>query len=467
MEPEPEIVVGALAVATIAAAFLLGYLSERSLSGAGLLGIASAIASGLCVAGLLLWDRLGLLAAVLLVTYLASRVGKSFGGERGSKAVPALWLAYCASCGIGYWAGGVLGLVTITLPSLLIFWGGLFGVSRHLLPLSDTGQRTRAFRALCTYTFGTNYPYHVLEDRALKERVAGSPFGQLFAGPGIILTDPAHAPIMWDGLRFTRVGEPGLTFTERMEAIYQTVDLRPQLRSFSVEAITKDGIRCCVPTFIPFQLDARGQQPKLGTAYPLAPDSVCKAVWQEPVEQGERHSWDQAVEIAATRLIRKIISAYECDELCPQHTPRRDPRSEITTDLVKQLRHELQPSGIDVIGGGIGNLEPADPSIIENRIGTWREKWEHKITAVLGKGKALALEEVERAYIETQTELIDSIQNVVQSNPQIDTRMLTQLAALRFLEAMEEMACAPAIQAAAPSETGETVEYLRRALSLD
>ncbi|MBN1139335.1 MAG: hypothetical protein JXM73_22350, partial [Anaerolineae bacterium] len=231
MEPDLESAIRILAIMTPCVALVLGYLSERDLLGAGMLVGATMIACLLCLAGVVLGGWIGLLAAILLVTFLGYRVGNSFGKERGSISVPALWLGFCASCAVGYWAGGALGFLTITLPSLVIFWGGLFLIAPHLLPLRDHDRWVKAFRSLVTFNLGTNFPYYALEDREITQRVSGNPYGRVFAGPGIVLTDPAHAPVLWDGLNFTDVGQPGLTFTKRFETIYQTADLRPQLRS--------------------------------------------------------------------------------------------------------------------------------------------------------------------------------------------------------------------------------------------
>jgi hypothetical protein len=39
------------------------------------------------------------------------------------------------------------------------------------------------------------------------------------------------------------------------------------------------------------------------------------------------------------------------------------------------------------------------------------------------------------------------------------------MAALRFIEALEEMACRPEVQDAAADKTSDTIQYLRRALT--
>jgi regulator of protease activity HflC (stomatin/prohibitin superfamily) len=464
VESELATIVGVIALATTVIAALLGYISERAPRGVAMLGAYAAVAGGMCFAGALFGKWIGLLAAILLVTLLANRIGRRFGRERGAVFVPALWLGYCASCAIGAWAGDWLGLLVITLPSLIVFWGGLFAVSHFLLPLTDSSQWGTAFRSLATFALGTNYPYFVLEERELAPRVPGYPDGQFFAGPGIVLTDPAHAPIIWSGLDFKRIGNPGLTFTGRFETIFQTVDVRPQLRSFHVEAITKDGIRIRVLTFIPFKLNAKGQEPALGKSFPLDEGSIYTAIQRQPVEQEKRRSWDELVPIVATRLLRKIIGQYRFDELCEPFDPVKDPRVAIREELLKQVRSEFRDSGIEIIGGGISNLVPVDSSVLDACTEAWRAEWQRKILNTLGEGEANAIWELERVHVQAWADLIAAARHIVEHRPGIDPQVLTNMAALRFLEALEEMACSPGIREAAPNDTAETIEYLRRSM---
>lgn len=464
MEPELSALCWIAGVTSVAAT-LIGYFSERSVLGATMLGVMTAVACGLCCIGMWLAGWIGLAAVVLLVTFLAYRIGKGLGKERGALFVPSLWLGFCGSCAVGLLSAGKLGLITITLPSLLVFWGSMFWISRCLLPLQSQRQWGKAFRSLFTFSLGTNHPYHVMEDRVPVERVSGNPYGQLFAGPGIIITGPAHAPVIWDGLRFRRVAKPGLSFTERFETIYQVVDLRPQLRSFHIDAITKDGIRIRVLTFLPFKLHAKGQEPQLGTSFPSDEESIYKAVWRQPVERGHKIAWDEVVPIEATRFMRKIIGRLNLDELCEPFDPSRDPRIDIKNRLVRQIRQELQEWGIEIIGGGISNLQPVDSRVIENRIETWQAEWERKIMTTLGEGRARAILEVERAHARAQADMISAIGEIVGQHQGVEPDVVADMASLRFIEALEEMACSPQVQEALPAEAMGTMAFLRKTVN--
>ena len=473
MMQELNTVIGLTTVVTSLIAGLMAYVADRKLFNALMLWFYTTVACGLCFLGIQLAGWPGLMVAIGLVTVLAYRMGKGFGKKkedlagkrRGGIFVPALWLGFCGSFAIGYWAGGPLGLFTITVPSLVIFWVGLFAISGHLLPLRNHGQWSKAFRSLFSFSLGTNYPYYVLEDREIVERVMGNAFGQFFAGPGIILTDAAHAPVVWEGLKFKAVGEPGLTFSDRFDQMYQTVDLRPQLRSFYVDAITKDGIRIQVLTFVPFRLNTEGQEPKRNGGFPLDKQRIYKTVWEQPVEEGQKRSWDEVVQIVATRILRRIIGQYRCDELCESFDPGKDPRVTIKDELVKQLRRELRGYEIELLGGGISNLEPVDMDISSERIAAWRAEWERRITDTLAEARANSIWQVEQAYAQAQAGLIGAVHSVVQQQQELTPEILSKLAALRFVEALEDMACSPQVRQELPPDTAETLGYLRRMIS--
>ncbi len=116
-------------------------------------------------------------------------------------------------------------------------------------------------------------------------------------------------------------------------------------------------------------------------------------------------------------------------------------------------------------GGGISNLDPEQSSIIEQRIKAWQAEWERKIQAVAGEGKANAIWEVERAHAQAQAALIAAIHDVVKDRPGIDPELLTKIAALRFIEALEDMACTPHVREALPESTAETMGMMRKVLS--
>jgi hypothetical protein len=411
----------------------------------------------------------GLMIAIALVAVLAYRRGHNFSGRRGALVISLTWLGWCAFCLLGYVAGSPLGLLLIALPSLTLLWIGGYFLSQIVLPLNEDAtpaDRQQAFRALITYTLGSNYPYYAVEDRKKKERAPGNVFRQFFAGPGIVMTSCDQTVVISSGTKIKEVPEPGLSFTGLFETIAEIIDLRLQLRAFPVEALTKDGIRIKVLTFVPFRIQAGDDWPKMGKSFPFRKSAVFKAMREQLIDrtkekQGEKRSWDEQISIIATQVIRRIISQYAFDDLCAPYQPQRDPRQEIIKELRRQLKDEVEELGIQAIGGGISNLLPADSRLLQQRMDNWQAEWARRMTAETGKGEAEYIRLVESARAQAQAEMIRTIsEGFERAGAAKETT--PEMIALRFIEALEKMIQSPAVQQALPTATAETVEAMRR-----
>ena len=121
-----------------------------------------------------------------------------------------------------------------------------------------------------------------------------------------------------------------MNFTGKFDLPPQIIDLRPQLRAFQVEALTKDGIPINVVTFIPFKIAPGQQTVKLGHSFPANHKSIQAAVTCGLVDRTEannneqKHEWDgQLVPLLATPIVQDVISHYKMDELCGPGNPER------------------------------------------------------------------------------------------------------------------------------------------------
>jgi len=411
----------------------------------------------------------GLLFAIILVAVLAYRRGQSLSGQRGARVISLTWLCWCAFCLLGHFVAGPIGVLLIPLPSLTLLWIGVYFLSQKLLPLNEDASiadRLLAFRALITYTLGTNYPYYAVEDRKKTARAPGNVFRQFFAGPGIVLTSCDHTVVISSGTAIRDVPEPGLSFTGLFETVAEIIDLRLQLRAFPVEALTKDGIHVKVLTFVPFRIQAGDEWPEMGKSFPFRKSAAFQAMREQPIDrtkekQGEKRSWDEQISIIAGQIVRRIINQYTFDDLCAPYQPQRDPRQEIIKELRRQLKDELTELGIQTLGGGISNLLPVDSRLLQQRIDNWQAEWERRMTAELGKGEAEYIRMVESARAQAQAEMIRTIsEGFERAGAAKETT--PEMIALRFIEALEKMIQSPAVQQALPSATAETVEAMRR-----
>ncbi|MFN2110923.1 MAG: hypothetical protein ACK2UI_14810, partial [Anaerolineae bacterium] len=318
-----------IAVWTTALASTLGYFFDKGM-GAGMLAVAFTLAAVFCLVvsavPYIFYGKpnatWGLIIAVALVGtggiwIFSSMILRG----KGIAFFTLLWFVFVLSCWIGYQVAGRAGLLLITLPAHFIFWGLLYYFAILSLPIPDHAKiptpfnllsfgenveppvwaklfpsgegdpRALTLRSVLTSSMGTNYPFYVIDDWKTREtmdkdipdpRVPGNPYNQFFAGPGIVLANCDHLAVISDGLKFT-VCPPGLSFTKKFEQLYADVDLRPQLRTTTVNAETKDGIGVSIFTFIPNRVWANGRKPELGSSYPFDEEAVIKAVYGHAV----------------------------------------------------------------------------------------------------------------------------------------------------------------------------------------
>jgi hypothetical protein len=345
-----------------------------------------------------------------------------------------------------------------------------------------------------SYALGTNYGYYTVIDEKINERteeigtwltaeerlvqrLEGDVFSEFLSGPGIILTGCDHAVVISSGPTLTGIRGPGLIFTETYERPKHVVDLRVQLRSFEVEAWTKDGIAVRVVTFIPFQMGTGNEKPGLGKGFPYRSSDVYVAVNAEALEvdlsqktEGARkHEWYDLPQLLGEPIVRDLISRYDLDDLYAPFELYDDfgehPRARIARELRGRLDEELPRLGIKRIGGGISNLMPMDDRVIEQRIAAWRADWVQKVMRQRAEGQTARIRTVEAAWARAQVDVIMDIAGRAEQLREKGEPVLTDAILLYFVEVLERQIANSALRSALPRDTSEIVQVLRSAVS--
>jgi hypothetical protein len=342
------------------------------------------------------------------------------------------WLGLWTLALFGHWAGGWVGLFTLSLPAYILYWLGLLRTAPYTLPLRDRGQKNLTVRSLITNIMGTNYPYFFLSsDGLLQKRIDGNPYLAFFAGPGITYTDSDHAVFVSDGVYKNRVFEPGLGFTDKFDQEPRLVDLRPQFRQFTVRALTRDDIRVDAEIHVQYRIDNNNQLPKLGASFPLNRQAIQTAMASDLIENDvgqihdvKKHEWDgQLVCLIMKPILRDIIGRYRFDDLFGPDNHR----SEISADMVQKISSALQSSRLQLLACEIGNLILKDEIIVEKRLEDWRTQWEGRILGELDPKMHEYLLELERAR--TESDLIKVLALVAQKGKEIHHPTLLRLVA--------------------------------------
>lgn len=326
--------------------------------------------------------------------------------------------------GLREYAAGVVLLLSL-LTSGAVFLAGLYITCGFILPFPGKPDRRKVFDFLRDFVMGMNLPAYIVVDELrleerLKERVAEDPHHSQFAlGPGLVLTDANHAVAISDGIKFKGVYGPGVVFTGSADQI-RLIDLRPQSFAFPVEALTKDGIKVKAGASVTFKIDARSRQPSLGEPLPYRKNAVFKAMHaaekvehigkgQTP-ERMKQRRWFELPPQIGERILQDILSRYDFDDLYGPYQPGGDPpRKAINDAFTKRLTAELEPLGIQLVGGGVGNMEPADGQVYVERVRAWQAEWLRKVMLTQAEGWAEWLRQVERARAEAEVELVLSL----------------------------------------------------------
>jgi hypothetical protein len=444
------------------------------------------LAASLSILGLI--ELLSILSAIFAIPYGLTLAGMTacFVLYLWLKFKPvAVFLTLVASAlwivGLRGYAGAnaIVALLSLTAGGA-VFALGLYFVSGFVLPLSDESQRAKVFGFLRDYIARANRPGLVVVDAPrqqdkVQERVAGNPLGRLANGPGFVLTGCDHAAAISDGLKFKGVRDPGLTFTGFGDQVVHAIDLRPQLRAFHVDAMTRDGIKIRVLAFAPFRIDAGRRQPELGRHLPFNKNAAIKAViraqrvehegkGQTPQRMKQR-AWDELPPLIAKRVLQDVISRRAFDELYAPYQPGGDPpRKGLATEFCAQLAAQLDPLGIQLIGGGISDLEPADSEVYVRRVENWQAEWSRKIMVKEAEGYAVRLGILERARAEARAELILSLGRQLEELSVGRAELSSREVLGQFLTVLEELMMQPGIRPLLPGRTKEALGSMRDTL---
>ena len=387
-------------------------------------------------------------------------------------AIAILWLTGLTRHMQG--AGIVLLLSLVAGGAVLLL--GLFVVSGFLLPLPDQRHRGKVFNFLRDYMLHGNFPAYVVvdelhEEDKVEERVPGNSFSRFATGPGFILTDCDHAVAISAGIKFKGVQGPGVIFTGFGDQVMRTIDLRPQLRAFPVEALTKDGIKIRVLAFTPFKIDARGRQPRLGEPLPYNKSAAFRAVHAQKIEhegsEKKQCSWGDLPRMIAERTLQNIISEYNFDDLYGPYQPGGEPpRKAIAGRFYEQAAAKLEPLGIQLIGGGVSDLEPANPQVYVERVRSWQADWARKIMLRQAEGQAEWLRMVERARAEAQADLILNMGRQLEELSVARTELRPETALNLLVSILDElMRQQPTLGQILPGETLQVLTGIRAALT--
>lgn len=272
-------------------------------------------------------------------------------------------------------------------------------------------------------SYFTSYPKKtwVIEDGEVQERIKGNQF--MGAGPGWLLTEPENVVILKTGFKVTRIVGPGTVLTKKGEAPYKVIDLRNQIRTTRINAITRDGIEVQAPIGSLFRINQGNQEVTLGEPWPYHNyRDIFQAAYAEPVDPSglnpldprKAEPWEDLPLIIAKHKLEQAMAFYSLDQLydgitdqatahspgSPQaklltthrraeealHLPPTDDlgdpltRTTIGKLVRRAVQQALEPQGFDIHGGGVGNkIVPTNPQVTNQRVEAWKSRFIAKV----------------------------------------------------------------------------------------
>ncbi|MFN3762603.1 MAG: hypothetical protein ACK4WK_05295, partial [Anaerolineae bacterium] len=365
---------------------------------------------------------------------------------------------------------------------LLFLLGSLFYIGGYALPFSLPDPRVKkgrlrwrlhnhwtAAKILLGYALKMHYPFWVVtreprEEDKIEERGKGDALALFAIGNGLIISDCDHAVAVSTGIRFKGAQGPGLSFTGFADRPMRTLDLRPQLRAFTVRGLTRDGIQVKVLAFTPFQIDRGEQTPRLGEPFPYRKSAAFRAVHAQMMAAGNpdhpQYAWDELPQLYGTRILQDILAQYNFDDLYRYDPGEEPPRVRIAREFRERLRKELEPCGIQLIGGGISNLLPVREEVLKERVRNWRADWVRRILLRQAEGQRERLWRIEQARAEAQAHLILALGEQLAELDRPDTPVTPQKIVDQFLKVLEEMTQQPMMRRYLPREIPEDLRRL-------
>lgn len=375
------------------------------------------------------------------------------------------------------------------LPAWLIDFAGIFmpRVLRHFIPL--------VLGWLLAYEIAANLVYHLydLPDRATARgflrrlrdprragaaTVAVSPLDLeskrlgsarlRVGGPGRVTIPTGHAAVTEMNGRFYRVIGSGSHALDRFEYLHSLYDLRSQDRTDpEVELYSKEGLEFVTAVSVTFRIGAPELTASVQQPFPYDADTVRKLAYiQTNLPGGHISNWENTALGVVKAALAASVSSFSLNELLQDEQTEMGAHLTIRRNVEREARIRLREQGIELIRVRIGGFRfPED--VTDLHIQYWRTYWDNQARLTLADGEAVALEDMDLARDEAEIELVKAVADgMEQARRQGYQGGVSEIVALRFVEALEKMALESKGEITLPEQLLPQLQYLQNQLQL-
>jgi len=317
------------------------------------------------------------------------------------------------------------------------------------------------------------YPSITVQQGQIGEEHASKPLTRL-GGPGNVIIYGDSGAFLERCGRFTRVAGPGIIFLQRFERIRETFDLRPQERTDTVSALTKDGIPVRSEVQVRLQIarpPASLAPPTPDVPYPIYKRALSLAgrchLHAVNVDNGSDSvaRWSERAS-GTSGTMRALIAECRLDQLFEPHEPERDPHREISQRLFDKTRDSARGFGAQILELRLGTLEPTLGEVKKERVISWQAAWKGRAQATEARGRAEAIRERGLARAYAQMEMILALTREFQELVERGMALPAEFIALRFIEALRQAWTHPRGMLMS-SEAVHTLDYLQQMVRVD
>ncbi|MFO7538946.1 MAG: SPFH domain-containing protein [Chloroflexota bacterium] len=239
----------------------------------------------------------------------------------------------------------------------------------------------------------------------------------------------------------TRAAGPGFVMLAKGEQVKEMIDLRPHTRSQTIKANTRDGIPIETIVGVTFQVRRQpANQSDDRRPYPYDREAIFHVSYLYSMHEGEkRQPWTEQVCPRAAALVVDKLARFTLDQLYNGEQNGRLLLQEIAEGTKQSLAEWLTPRGIELLGVGVGHLQPPD-KVKEQRVRSWQAGWERKIKVQEGRQQAEVLRYNKLKRAQAQIEIVNNILESIDAIRYVEDADLSEIIMLRMVEVLEETA---------------------------
>ncbi|MBN1453459.1 MAG: hypothetical protein JW963_20760 [Anaerolineales bacterium] len=421
------------------------------------------------------WVIWGLLYFFGFIYYQST---KKYGGWRG---LFSAWGHLTILLG-GWLTGKIFGIIYISIPLLILYYYVLYRIAEVIIPASDPDnpkEIKQRFNTLVHYMWGLQFPILMAAEptsTSADTRIDGNASQKTIGKPGYIWTNLHQVVGITTGTSFSRVEGPGAIYTGSFERPLEVIDLRTQLRTTEVEALTQDGIPIKAIVFASFCIDKdpwdRDQFNLLKHANPLlrgGMEAYCgegnfrysparvravlgiggvKATTTGTTKDSSIR-WDEQVMNLIGETTRHVISEIPLSELWLPN-PQIDEKwvsalDLIASEITNRVSYQLQMNGVRLFAARVVNYfllgdKPDNEvdEITQQQLPAWQARWEQEVNLRLAEADAEVEQKLLDVSVVARSMFIAAIAQALEKNKITGKDLNRYLIALRILSAFDE-----------------------------